>query len=82
MQTGNPSERFKNGMKVELFGSIAIFQVPRRKKKKIITLTVNREEQHSCIIDWRPVDCTWETARLQHAVLDGVEGMYEDGDKF
>ena len=55
METDNPAERFKNGMKVQLFGSIAIFQVPKRKKRKSHTHTLSRDDEHSCIIDWRPV---------------------------
>ena len=82
METDNPAERFKNGMKVQLFGSIAIFQVPKRKKRKSHTLTLSRDDEHSCIIDWRPVEQTWESSRLQYVVLDGVEGMLEDGQKF
>ena len=81
METDNPAERFKNGMKVQLFGSIAIFQVPKRKKRKSHTLTLSREDEHSCIIDWRPVVPTWESSRLQYVVLEGVEGMLEDGEK-
>ena len=65
METDNPAERLKNGMKVQLFGSIAIFQVPKRKKRKSHTLTLSREDEHSCIIDWRPVEQTWESSRLQ-----------------
>jgi len=81
METDNPAERFKNGMKVQLFGSIAIFDVPKRKKRKSHTLTLSREDEHSCIIDWRPVHPKWESARLQYVVLEGVEGMLEDGQK-
>ena len=32
----NPVERFKNGMKVQLLGSIAIFEVPRSKTRKAL----------------------------------------------
>ncbi len=66
-------------MKVQFLGSIAIFEVPKRKKRKSHTLTLSREEEHSCIIDWKPVGQTWERARLQHVVLEGVRRMYEDG---
>ena len=31
----NPGERFKNGMRLQLLGSIAIFQVPKSKPKKV-----------------------------------------------
>ena len=78
----NPAERFKNGMKVQLLGSIAIFEVPKRKKKVSHTLTLNKETENSCTVDWRPVNTEWNTARLQYAVLDGVEGMLEEGNKF
>ena len=84
METDNPAERFKNGMKMQLCGRIAIFEVPKRKRNKRTshTLTLSREDEHSCIIDWRLVDPTWETSRLRHVVLGGVEGMLEDDVKF
>ena len=71
METDNPAERFKNGMKMQLCGRIAIFEVPKRKRNKRTshTLALSREDEHSCIIDWRPVDPTWETSRLRHVVL-------------
>ena len=47
METDNPAERFKNGMKMQLFGSIAIFEIPKRKKRKSYTLTLSREDEHS-----------------------------------
>ena len=78
----NPVKRFKNRMKLQLLGSIAIFEVPKRKKKVSHTLTLNKETENSCTVDWRPVNTEWNTARLQYAVLDGVEGMLEDGKHF
>ena len=76
----NPGERFKNGMKVQLLGSIAIFQVPKCKRRKVPrTLTLKKDTENSCTIDWPQVNQEWHPARLQYAVCDGVEGMLEDG---
>ena len=48
----NPAERFKNGMKVQLLGSIAIFQVPKSKTRKVPRkLTLKKETENSCTID-------------------------------
>ena len=79
----NPVERFKNGMKVQLLGSIAIFEVPKSKTRKVPrTLTLKKETENSCTIDWPQVNQKWHPARLQYAVCDGVEGMLEDGNHF
>ena len=79
----NPAQRFKNGMKLQLLGSIAIFQVPRSKPKKVPrTLTLQKETEDSCTIDWPQVNQEWHPARLRYAVCDGVEGMLEDGNHF
>ena len=79
----NPGERFKNGMRLQLLGSIAIFQVPKSKPKKVPrTLTLKKETENSCTIDWPQVNQEWHPARLQHAVCNGVEGMLEDDKHF
>ena len=79
----NPVERFKNGMKVQLLGSIAIFEVPKSKTRKVPrTLTLKKETENSCTIDWPQVNQEWHPARLRYAVCDGVEGMLEDGNHF
>ena len=78
-----PLERFKNGMKMQLLGSIAIFQVPKSwPGKERRTLTLKKETENSCTIDWPQVNPEWRPARLQYAVCDGVEGMLEDGKHF
>ena len=46
------------------------------------TLTLKKEIENSCTIDWKPVNQEWHTARLQYAVCDGVEGMLENGKYF
>ena len=79
----NPVERFKNGMKLQLFGSIAIFEVPKSKPRKVPrTLTLQKETENSCIIDWPQVNQEWRPARLQYAVCGKVEGMLEDDKHF
>ena len=79
----NPGERFKNEMKLQLLGSIAIFEVPKSKPKKVPrTLTLQKETENSCIIDWPQVNKEWSPAILQYAVLADVEGMLEDGKHF
>ena len=79
----NPVQRFKNRMKLQLLGSIAIFEVPKGKTRKVPrTLTLQKETENSCTIDWPQVNQEWHPARLQYAVCDGVEGMLEDGNHF
>ena len=69
-------------MKMQLLGSIAIFQVPKSRRKERRTVTLNKETENSCIIDWPQVNPQWRPACLQYAVCDGVEGMLEDGKHF
>ena len=79
----NPVQRFKNRMKLQLLGSIAIFEVPKGKTRKVPrTLTLQKETENSCIIDWPQVNQEWRPAILQHAVLADVEGMLEGGKHF
>ena len=79
----NPVQRFKNRMKLQLLGSIAIFEVPKGKTRKVPrTLTLQKETENSCIIDWPQVNQEWHPARLQYAVCDEVEGMLEDDKHF
>ena len=79
----NPVEGFKNGTKVQLLGSIAIFEVPKSKTRKVPrTLTLKKETENACTIDWPQVNQEWHPARLQYAVCDGVEGMLEKWQPF
>ena len=79
----DPLNRFKNGMKLQILNSIAIFEVPRSKpKKRPRTVTLRKETDNSCIIDWTEVNAEWDSARLQYAVCAGVEGMLENGNHF
>ena len=79
----NPARRFKNEMQLQLLDSIAIFEVPRSKPKKLTrTLTLMKESEDSSTINWPEVTQDWHPARLQSAVCGGVEGMLEDGKHF
>ena len=77
------TRRFKNGMKLQLLGTIAILKVPRSKPKKpprIVTLVKVTED--SLIINWPEVIPDWPCARLQKAAWGDVEGILEDGTHF
>ena len=79
----NPVKRFNNRMKVQLLGSIAIFEVPNSKPRKVPrTLTLENETENSCTIDWPQVNPEWRPARLQYVVCEDVEGMLEGGKHF
>ena len=79
----NPVKRFNHRMKVQLLGSIAIFEVPKSKPRKVPrTLTLQKETENSCTIDWPQVNPEWRPARLQYVVCEDVEGMLEDGKHF
>ena len=79
----NSKERFKNKMKLQVLGSIAIFEIPIGKSRKgPRTVTLRKETEHSCIIEWPEVNSEWPSARLQYHVCDDVEGMLEGGKHF
>ena len=82
MEDQDYTQRFKNQMRMQLLGDTAVLEFPRHKTKKSHTLSLIREDEDSCIIDWTPVDPSWKTARLQFAEVEGVAGMLEDGEKF
>ena len=82
MEDQEYKKRFKNLMRMQLFGDTAVVEYPRHKTNKLDTLSLIKEDDDSCIIDWTPVDPSWQTARLQFAEVEGVEGMLEDGEKF
>ena len=79
----NSKQRFKNKMKLQVLGSIAIFEIPIGKRRKgPRTVTLRKETEHSCIIEWAEVNSEWPSARLQYHVCDDVEGMLEGGKHF
>ena len=79
----NHTQRFKNKMKLLLFGPIAVLKVSGSKPKKpprIVTLEKVTED--SLIINWPEVIPDWPCARLQKAACGDVEGMLEDETHF
>ena len=79
----NLRKRFNNRMKLEILGSVAIFEVPGKKpKKKPHTLTLRKGDDNSCIIDWIKAKPDWGSARLEYAEWEGVQGMLENGTHF
>ena len=83
MENSNSKQRFKNKMKLQVLGSIAIFEIPIGKRRKgPRTVTLRKETEHSCIIEWPEVNSEWPSARLQYHVCDDVEGMLEGGKHF
>ena len=83
MENSDSTQRFKNKMKLQLLGSIAIFEIPIGKSRKgPRTVTLRKETEHSCIIEWPEVNSEWPSARLQYHVCDDVEGMLEGGKHF
>ena len=83
MENSNSKQRFKNKMKLQVLDSIAIFEIPIGKRRKgPRTVTLRKETEHSCIIEWPEVNSEWPSARLQYHVCDDVEGMLEGGKHF
>ena len=83
MENSNSKQRFKNKMKLQVLDSIAIFEIPIGKRKKgPCPVTLRKETEHSCIIEWPEVNSEWPSARLQYHVCDDVEGMLEGGKHF
>ena len=83
MENSNSKQSFKNKMKLQVLDSIAIFEIPVGKRRKgPRTVTLRKETEHSCIIEWPEVNSEWPSARLQYHVCDDVEGMLEGGKHF
>ena len=83
MENSNSKQRFKNKMKLQVLDSIAIFEIPIGKRRKgPRTVTLRKETEHSCIIEWPEVNSEWPSATLQYHVCDDVEGMLEGGKHF
>ena len=83
MENSNSKQRFKNKMKLQVLGSIAIFEIPIGKRKKgPCPVTLKKETEHPCIIEWPEVNSEWRSATLEYHVRDDVEGMLEGGEHF
>ena len=83
MENSDSTQRFKNGMRLQVFYDIAIFESGTGKRKKgPCRATLKKETEHPCIIEWREVNPEWRSATLEYHVRDGVEGMLEGGEHF
>jgi hypothetical protein len=79
----NLRKRFNNRMKLEILGSVAIFEVPGKKsKKKPHKLTLRKGGDNSCRIDWTPAQPDWGFGRLEYAEWEGFQGMLESDTHF
>ena len=79
----NHTKRFKNKMKLLLFGRFAVLKVPKSKSKKPpCIVTLEKVTEDSLIINWPEVIPDWPCARLQKARCGDVEGMLEDETHF
>ena len=83
MENSNSKQRFKNKMRLQVLDGIAIFESGTGKRKKgPCPVTLKKETEHPCIIEWREVNSEWRSATLEYHVRDGVEGMLEGGEHF
>ena len=83
MENSDSKQRFKNKMRLQVFDDIAIFESGIGKRKKgPCPVTLKKETEHPCIIEWREVNSEWRSATLEYHVRDGVEGMLEGGKHF
>ena len=81
MEDDNFTQRFKNHLRMEILDDIAYVVYPRSRPKKTYTLTLTPADD-ACMIDWTPLNNTWEEGRLQFVCAEGVPGLLEDGAKF
>ena len=78
MEDAESTKRFNNKMRMDVLGSTAALNYRGRTKTKSFTLSSTRVDEHSCRIDWEPVDASWAIGRLEFGEADGVERMLED----
>ena len=83
MENSDSTQRFNNKMRLQVFDDIAIFESGTGKRKKgPCPVTLKKETEHPCIIEWPEVNSEWPSATLQYHVCDDVEGMLEGGEHF
>ena len=83
MENSDSTQRFKNRMRLQVFNNIAIFESGSGKRKKgPCQVTLEKEPEHPCIINWPEVNSEWRPATLEYHVRDDVEGMLEGGEHF
>ena len=81
MGNDNFKQRFNNHLRMDILGDLAYMVYPRSRRKKSYTLKLTPADD-ACIIDWTPVDETWQAGRLRFACAQGVPGLLEDCDTF
>ena len=83
MENSDSKQRFKNKMRLQVLDGIAIFESGIGKRKKgPCPVTLKKETEHPCIIEWPEVNSEWRSATLEYHVRDDVEGMLEGGEHF
>ena len=83
MENSDSTQRFKNKMRLQVLDNIAIFESGIGKRKKgPCPVTLKKESEHPCIIEWPEVNSEWRPATLEYHVRDDVEGMLEGGEHF
>ena len=80
MEDDDVEKRFKNGLKMKILRDVAHVEKGKSKRRSSYMCKLTPEED-ACIIDWSPVDTTWDTARLQYACLEENHGILEAGEK-
>ena len=83
MENSDSKQRFKNKMRLQVLDDIAIFESGIGKREKgPCPVTLKKETEHPCIIEWPEVNSEWRPATLEYHVRDDVEGMLEGGEHF
>ena len=81
MEDVNFKKRFNNHLRMEILDDIAYVVYPRSRPKTTYTLTLTPADD-ACMIDWTPLNNTWQAGRLQFVCAEGVPGLLEDAAKF
>ena len=81
MENDNFKKRFNNHLRMEILGDIAYMVYPRSRPKKSYTLKLTPADD-ACMIDWTPLNNTWQAGRLQFVCAEGVPGLLEGSDRF
>ena len=84
MEDRDPTQRFKNGMRLQVLGDAACLEYPKRKRSEArhFVLSLRPEGADAYRIDWTPACPAWGTARLQYVEERGVRGLRENATVF
>ena len=83
MEDANPTERFKNGMRLTIAGTVACLDIPRRKKnKRKVGLVVQSIDATQFRMDWGPAAPEWGVATFRICDEQGTRGLKEGDTKF